>query len=121
MKLLTDPALDQTTATLGPLKPEHTYSFGISTLDPTGKESEKAVQALANIIPTPAPTQATEMKPQLTPTIVSTPVPTPNPDTKVQASPTTVATPITTPGVQKAVQTPQPTTVTPAPTKVPKP
>lgn len=46
MKLLTNPPLDQTTATLGPLKLEHTYSFGISTLDSTGKESEKAVQAL---------------------------------------------------------------------------
>jgi hypothetical protein len=114
MKLLTDPALDQTTATLGPLKPEHTYSFGISTLDPTGKESEKAVQVLANTIPTPEPTQTTDLKPQMTPTVAVSPAPTQTPVTKVQPTPTTTATSVPT-------QVPPTSTPTPEPLKFLKP
>jgi hypothetical protein len=56
MRLLTKDGLSQTTATLGPLQSDHRYTFGVSALDPAGKESEKAVQSYsAALSSTPTP------------------------------------------------------------------
>jgi hypothetical protein len=44
--LLTKDGLAQTHATLGPLKAGLTYIFGVSSLSPDGKESDKTVQTL---------------------------------------------------------------------------
>ncbi len=53
-KLLTPIGTDKTQAVLGPLKADTAYYFGVTTLTPDGKESDRAVQ------PLPTPTAATK-------------------------------------------------------------